>query len=401
METASSPPLQLPTWTDTATKAPTRRPPGGLLVRSPFSLLCSWLPFLALGAVLALTPLTTGQALPQEPATAEASGPESGWALVDQALQGLDQACLLQLDPQLWVDVRSTALVAQEQVLAARAAGAPSEICLAIERTLSALLDRQAILAPQVSVEGQESTRDLPGIADDLLLIEGRLPQTSLLLIETLFELERDEEGQNALSRSLMLWPRDARVHDTARAWRDVLPRPEDLINQLNARVLTLDSSDPQASGLALETTGMLFVTMGRTAYANREFSVAGLCFDQAAKALYRSASMPRAFSDDIIAAQRADAAVNASMAYLGHAQELWFADRSDKEVAVASLMAAEDSIVTAMQLRPDHDPTLNAVLFIGEAWKDKADVNQALSGVSVYTGGVACVFCMYLNRQY
>ncbi|MDG2148566.1 MAG: hypothetical protein P8N09_03485 [Planctomycetota bacterium] len=346
-------------------------------MRSPFSLLCSLLPFLALGAVLALTPSTTGQALPQEPATAEASGPESGWALVDQALQGLDQACLLQLDPQLWVDVRSTALVAQEQVLAARTAGAPAEICLAIERTLSALLDRQAILAPQASPEGRESTRDLPGIANDLLLIEGRLPQTSLLLIETLFELERDEEGQNALSRSLMLWPRDARVHDTARAWRDVLPRPEDLINQLNARVLALDSSDPQASGLALETIGMLFVTMGRTAYENRKFSVAGLCFDQAAKALNRSASMPRAFSDDIIAAQRADAAVNASMAYLGHAQELWFADRSDKEVAVASLMAAEDSIVTAMQLRPDHDPTLNAVLFIGEAWKDKADVNQ------------------------
>jgi len=346
-------------------------------VRSPVSLLSSLLPVLALGTPLALAPTTTGQSLQQEPTAVETPGPQSGWVLLDQALQGLDQACLLQLDPQLWIDVRSTAQVAQKDVLAARAAGAPSDLCLATEHTLSALLDRQDILDPQASSEGKGPSDGLPGIANDLLILEGRLPQTSLLLIETLFELERDEEGQDALSRSLALWPRDARVHDTARAWRDVLPRPEDLINRLNARVLALDSSDPQASGLALETMGMLYVTMGVAAYENRDFRVAGLCFDQAARALHRSASMPRAFSEGILSEQRADAAVNASMAHLGHAQELWFADRSDSEVAVASLMAAEDSIVTAMRLRPDHDPTLNAVLFIGETWKDKADVKQ------------------------
>jgi tetratricopeptide (TPR) repeat protein len=115
---------------------------------------------------------------------------------------------------------------------------------------------------------------------------------------------------------------------------------------------------------------------MGVAAYENRKFDVAGLHFDQSARAFHRSASMPRSFPDDIIAAQRADAAVNASMSHLGHAQEAWFANRSDKGAAVESILSAEESIITAMMLRPNHDPTLNAVLFIGETWKDKADVN-------------------------
>lgn len=349
-------------------------------------------PFLA--SVLAFAPPLAGQALMPEdeaPLEEESAGTtdtwveavvqRDAWSLLDSALRNLDQACVQQLDPMLWLDVRGTARAAMADSRAAREAGAPSDLCLAAQRTLAGLLDRQEVLDPQHSGDDPGAAGGLDGIADDLLFVEGRLPQTSLILIETLFELERDLEGQSVLSRAFALWPRDVRFHETTRAWRDVLPAPEDIINQLNARVTALGSADPQASGLALETIGMLHATMGVAAYQDRMFDVAGLQFDQAARALHRSASMPRSFSDDNINAQRADAAVNASMSHLGHAQEVWFANRSDKDEAVKSMLRAEESIVTAMQLRPNHDPTLNAVLFIGETWKDKADVQRVTNG--------------------
>ncbi len=349
-------------------------------MRPTSSLLLRLVPVLALGVGLALASPAASQALPPDGISAESSAEStmapSGWSLLDDALRGLDQACLQQLDPVLWLDVRGTAAEALAATRAARDAGAPKELCLAAQRTLAALLTRQEVLDPQGNGQGAEPVGDLSSVADDLFFLEGTLPQTSLILIETLFELERDREGQDVLSRGFVLWPRDVRFHETTRAWRDVLPAPEDLINQLNVRVLELDSADTQTSGLSLETIGMIHGTMGVAAYEARKFGLAGLHFDASARALHRSGSMPRSMADDAIASQRADAAVNASMSFLGHAQDIWFANRADTEEAVQAMWAAEESIVIAMQLRPNHDPTMNAVLFLGETWKDKADVS-------------------------
>ncbi len=330
----------------------------------------------ALGGALLLPAEAPAQVLAAEPQAAVPSGADDAWDAMNRALLGLDQAFLQQLDPVLWLDVRTTARAARDDVRTARAAGAPAELCLAVQVTLDALLARQEVLDPQFTGD-DGSGGSLEQVAEDLLFVEGRIPQSTLVLVETLFELERDAEGEDALVRGLIQWPRDARFHDAARAWRDILPAPERIIELLDTRVRTLDSSDAQTSGLALETIGMLHATMGVAAYEAREFEAAGIHFDQAAAELHRSRSMPRSLSEDAVATQRADAAVNAAMSFLGAAQEVWFQDRSDRELAVQLMEAAEESIVTAMGLRPDHAPTLNAVLFIGETWKDKADVEK------------------------
>jgi len=338
-------------------------------VRSFSSILAPALLPIALAGALVLPQAASAQAIAP-------IGPNA-WEVLDQGLTGLDQAYLQQLDPGLWLDVRGTVWEALSAVRAARDAGAPDDICLAAQRTLVAINERQEILAPQMQGDDPGENGGLERIADDLLYVEGRLATTSLLLIEVLFELERDREGADVLSRALVQWPGDSRLHESARAWRFVLPAPEELVNQLNRRVQSLDSADTQVSGYALETIGMLHGAMGIKAYEAQDYAIAGLHFDASNQALHRSVSMPRMLADEEVLFQRADASVNAAMSFLGNAQKVWFDDRTERKLAVDSMYAAEESISNAMKLRPDHEPTLNAVLVIGEAWKDKADVNM------------------------
>jgi len=345
-------------------------------VRSSLSLPRPLIAAMGMFAALGLVPASPAQML-RPPSQAE------GWQLLDEALVGLDQAWLQQLDPELWSDVRTTAGQALDAARRARDGGAPDDVCLAAQRTLQALIARQAVLETPPA-EGEDAAADaavlstLEGLADDLLFVEGRLPETSLLLAEVLFGLQRDPEGQDVLQRALVLWPADVRVHESVRAWSSVLPSPENLINALQARVQSLGGNRPAASGLALETAGVLHGVLGTRAYEASDYAVAGLHFDASGKSLLGSLSMPRALPEDEIVNLRGDAAVNAAMSFLGFAQQVWFADRGEAERAPAAMLAAEESIVVAMRLRPEHEPTLNAVLFLGEAWKDKAHPDEA-----------------------
>jgi tetratricopeptide (TPR) repeat protein len=315
----------------------------------------------------------------------------SPWTALNQAIVLLDVALVQQMDPSrsLWLDVRETAGEGLVRIGRARKAGASDALCQAVQQTLRKLLQRQDILDPRAAMtEGDDPTQ--PGamskLADDLLFIEGRLPQTSLLLAEILFEMESDQEGQDVLARALVQWPGEARLHESVRAWRFVLPSPEELINLMTMRVDALDSSDADISGITLETIGQLHGALGVRTYEAGDYAVAGLHFDASARALHRSESMPRSLSASDIGLDRADAFVNAAMAFLGHAKGVWFEDRGEhirpkeeerESVAIVSMFAAEQSISQAMRLRPDHDATLNAVLHIGETWKDKADVSR------------------------
>ena len=330
------------------------------------------LPVLAAAVALTLAaPTPTRAQLIAPTSDAEA------WRLLDGALTGLAQASLQQLDPALWTDVRPTARAALEAARAARDSGAPDDVCLAAQRTLQAILDRHDLIAPEAGGGDAGGALSSERIIDDLLFAEGRLVETSLLLSEMLFELERDQEGADVLRRGVVLWPGDARLHDSIRAWRFVLPNPEELINPLQDRADSLGLSQPLVAGQCLETAGMLHGVLGTRAYETRDFAVAGLHFDASNRDLLRAESMPRGLAEEHMTAMRGDASVNAAMSFLGMAQEIWFADRSDRKQSVDAMMAAEESITAAMRLRPEHEPTLNAVLFIGETWKDKADVDQ------------------------
>jgi tetratricopeptide (TPR) repeat protein len=334
---------------------------------------------------------------------AEAEEPRAKppWEHVSEALVRLDQSLIQQFDGRLWGDVRDTLAAGRTATLEARDAGADLGLCLAIERTLAGVTRRQDLLereafawdrasgvhpedadaaATWVDAEYGAVSDGLNTLADELRFAEGRIPQTTYLMVEVLFEQQRDAEAEDALSRGLSLWPTDPGLHDQARAWAEVLPSPEHLVNQLENRVDVLDVTGADFSGIALETVSVLQAAMGKTRYANREFGLAGLHFDRSAKALQRAGTMPRQWSRDELDFREADALVNAAYSYQGLALDLWAEDRNDDTAKLAA-EACEQALTDALRAVPGHQAASDAVLWLGERLMNKGDPMNATYG--------------------
>ena len=319
---------------------------------------------------------------------------ETHWQAMAMGLNRLDQSLIQQLDGALWADVRDSVALGLATIDRAHKLGAPLDVCQAARVTLRAVGARQDLLEREAFAEDtafekipdDEERRSAwlddeynavyegyGDLADDLLYQEGRLPQTSTLLVELLFTVERDNEASDALGRGLALWPRESALHEQAKAWADVLPAPENLAAQLQERVDLLDIADADFSGLALETIALLQTSMGRNAYEVRNFGLSGLAFHRAATSLQRSHSMPRQWAADEIAFRRADNLVSAAYSFLGVALNLWAEDRSDPNALIA-VEACEEQIAKALVAVPGHTAATQAVLWLGDHLMNKGD---------------------------
>ncbi len=323
---------------------------------------------------------------------------ETHWQALSKGLSRLDQSLIQQLDGALWADVRDSVALGLESIDQAHKLGAPLDVCQAARVTLRAVGARQDLLEREAFAEdtsyGQapddEESRlawlddeynavydGYGALADDLLYQEGRLPQTTMLLVELLFAVERDNEAADALSQGLALWPREATLHEQAKAWADILPAPENLAAQLQERVDLLDIADADFSGLALETIALLQTAMGRKAYDLRDFSLSGLAFHRAAISLQRSHSMPRQWGADEIAFRRADNLVSAAYSFLGVALNLWSEDRNAPNAQLA-VEACEEQITKALVAVPGHPAATQAVLWLGDHLMNKGDPSMS-----------------------
>jgi tetratricopeptide (TPR) repeat protein len=332
---------------------------------------------------------------------AEAQPPapaETHWQALGKGLNRLDQSLIQQLDGALWADVRDSAHLGLADITRAHDLGAALDVCQATRTTLRAVLARQDLLEREAFAE-DTSRANIPddetqrlawldseynavydsygALADDLLFQEGRLVQTSWLLVELLFTVQRDAEAADVLSRALAMWPSSAILHDQTKAWSDVLPAPADLAAQLQARVDLLDLADADYAGIALETIALLQTAIGRTAYNERNFALSGIAFDRAATSLQRSVSMPRQWGSDEISFRRADSLVSAAYSFLGLALDLWSKDRSDEQALLAAA-ACEEQIAKALQAVPGHPAASQAVLWLGDHLMNKGDPSRS-----------------------
>jgi len=375
---------------------------------------------LTLAAALALAPLLPGQLVtaeipappeapeapealeaPEAPEAKEAQRIRPHWEHVSDALIRLDQALVQQFSGELWSEVRETVAAGQLAALAARDGGADLGLCLAMQRTLSVLSRRQDLLEREafagdrarsrhpddeqaatawIDAEYAAAAAGFNGLADELSFAEGRLPQTSYLLVELLFGQQRDDEAGQALARGLALWPDDTGLHEQAQAWSGVLLSPEHLLNQLERRVDVFDITDADFAGIALETISVLQTAMGKARYADQEYALAGLHFDRASRALQRVRSMPRQWGQDELDYREADALVNAAYSYMGLALAQWKPDRADETGALAA-EACEKALTDALRTIPGHADASEAVLWLGESLMKKGDDTAVTHG--------------------
>ena len=376
---------------------------------------------LALTALALVTPVASSQSLdappPPEPPSAETTVWMSPYAHVSAAQTKLDQAMVQQLEWELWSDVRTSVSQGLTEVSAALAGGVDRGLCTALRTTLTAVGTRQDLLEREAFAPGNGDglhagdeaalsayldgeyaavSTGMNDLAAELAFVEGRLAQTTWLRVEILFEQTRDDEAQAALELGLALFPRDSRLHDQARAWADVLPAAEGLLNQLQDRIDTLDLADSDFSGLALETAAQLHTAMGRRRYATQEYELAALHFDRAGRALERSRGMPRKWSGEEVDFREADALVNGAYAWLGVALAHWQNGRED-ETAMLAASACEESLVEAMRTIPRHEAATSAVLWLGDSLLNKGDP----SGVGAIDNAQARDFYGRMARKF
>ena len=320
------------------------------------------------------------------------------WEHVSESLTRLDQALAQQFDGSLWGEVQDSVERGLSAIAAARDSGGEAGLCLAIQRTLQTAGDRQRLLEREAFATNEAETRfgdddaaasawldteyadvaaGLARLADELAFVEGRVPQTTFVLSEMLFNQARDADAAEALARGLAQWPRDPGLHDQVRAWSEVIPEPEHLVNQLEQRIDTLDLADADFAGIALETISMLHIAMGKSRYEDREFAVAALHFDRAARSLRRSRTMPRQWGADEIDYREADALVNAAYAYQGLALDRWAEDRADETAAQAAI-ACEKALTDALRSVPGHPAASDAVLWLGDRLMNKGDPSRS-----------------------
>jgi hypothetical protein len=310
------------------------------------------------------------------------------------AMARLDQCLIQQLESELWADVRDSIQLGIVTIAKAHTLGAGQDVCQAVRTTLRAVLARQDLLEREAFAEDtarnyhpdDTSSREAwleaeynavydgyGSLADDLLYQEGQVPQTSWLLVELLFTVQRDDEAAAVLSRGLARWADHAPLHEQAKAWAEVLPAPELLAAQLQERVDLLDFAAPDFTGLALETIAQLQTAIGKNAYQLRDFAVSGVAFDSAARSLQRAHSMPRQWGPEEIAFRRADNLINAAYSFLGYALELWVDDRTDAQARLA-VEACEEQISKALHAVPGHSAASQAVLWLGDHLMNKGD---------------------------
>ncbi len=155
----------------------------------------------------------------------------------------------------------------------------------------------------------------------------------------------------------------------------------------LSNRIDALGDRSPQSVGLALETRAALYEELGHRAYAVAQASAdstaytdAARYFEEAARDARRSRAMARQPSSDAVAAQRAQALVNAGWAHYAVAQKAWFdGDRETKEAWEAAANA-QKAFVEALRSEPGNRAAEVALTSLGTLVGTKAQDVDPLS---------------------
>jgi tetratricopeptide (TPR) repeat protein len=199
--------------------------------------------------------------------------------------------------------------------------------------------------------------------------VEGRLPQTSELLIARLFEEGRPAEAAGALVIALGRWPNEAPLHALARTWRDAIPDVTPVLAALDtppAMIAAASDTVTASPSLAVATRGYLLLSHGIAQQKAGDNAGSAATFEAGAAELERAAHDALADKWEL-ASRRGDCLINAGWAHYALAQAT-LASGALKD-AVPDLQAAEQDFSAALLAQPDDADAVNGTNLTGDMY--------------------------------
>lgn len=316
---------------------------------------------------------------------------------LDLVRDALDQQQVL----DLWTDVVPTTELAKERLARAGvASGDQAARALAGYVTADAIGAWHQVLMDAnlggtdvtTAAEGSRGT-SIEQIVASLAAVEGRLPLTSRVLVNILFEIQDYERAAASLQLAFDRFPGSADVHAVARQWSTFHPAPREVVAQLDAAFESLGSEravDAEVASRLMTTQAQFLHAAGLRHYEAAELEQAGEAFEKSADHFRTADAMHRDLDAYDIARQIAQSWNYAGWShyYLAvnkvgdEAAQLDDATRTaagsqrrefsvGNDVIVGHLREAEEAFLEALRTRPDDEGGVLGLTYVGSFYKD------------------------------
>jgi len=305
-------------------------------------------------------------------AAAREASAQAALATVEELL---DTALIQRSTPESWQDLYEGTLILAEQALAAASAAGGATSPPTAPQLEAARVTFFAITAnPDEAFAGLRS-------------VEGRLPQTSELLVARLFEEGRSAEASAALAPALTRWPDRTPLHQLARTWRDAIPDATAVLVALDAAPAAVaagtSGQDGAAIPLATATRAYILLSRGILAQAEADQAAAAALFERGATEFQRVVSDPLADAWELTS-RRGDCLINAGWQHFALAQAALAS--GDLPATLPALQAAERNFSAALDALPDDPDAVNGINLTGDMYFQ----GGSLEGIREFFGRMA-----------
>ncbi len=301
--------------------------------------------------------------------TARQSG-TSGKDSLQTGLTKLEQALAQQQIPDLWDDVFITLRNARTDLKMALSYPGTATRATAAITTADAIEGWQTILIEN-ALTGRDAATLGPSnggptgedLAKNLKDAWGQLAVTSRILTEILFEIGEVHRAAIALEQGLDRFPSNFPLHDTARAWREIHPDPQSLVDLMGQKLMEASRPSPSFQAQCLLTQSEYLFRWALHHYTAGDLSGSAALFEKAAWTYRRSNTLTSIL--DRFEARRVEADAWNYAAW-SHYYQATNDQTGDPDRVMSHLAEAERCFLNGFESIPDDETATLGLDYVG-----------------------------------